>query len=39
LEGADALLPEVEAGILIADKAFDAGGFYGGIDRLYLWLG
>jgi transposase len=24
LEGADALLPEVEAGILIADKAFDA---------------
>jgi len=24
LEGADALLPELEAGILIADKAFDA---------------
>ena len=24
LDGADALLPEVEAGILIADKAFDA---------------
>ena len=24
LEGADALLPEVKAGILIADKAFDA---------------
>jgi len=23
LEGADALLPEVEAGILIADKAFE----------------
>ena len=24
LDGADALLPEVEAGILVADKAFDA---------------